>query len=364
MRAQIIQQRRVEADGCNFFGLQFSEKFIRRIDAGLFLCLLYRVILEASDYAKYQEDGKCTKPFGLFWIGFFVSMIMFRFFHYQKKCAEYHYYRLLEREAPFLLRRARFWVNIVRGFKVLAYFGVLGFTILGSVWFVLEGSCLNSLDENSNEYAEFKMAFWLLVSFAMCLTYARMVYTRWRSTGAPRDVLQVVDNIPISRVMTGRTLTEIELNAIKKSRLINYDELSRFAKETPRHTQQMPIKLNTFSNNEIIPEKNDSIEVIDEPELKQDESEPSQGVCAVCLEDIKIGEWYKRLPQCEHCFHATCIDQWLVTRATCPVCRGEIFIDVRALERSVADRHNPSAGANSGSNSRSSYVVRFSRALS
>ncbi|EEC80755.1 hypothetical protein OsI_23245 [Oryza sativa Indica Group] len=28
------------------------------------------------------------------------------------------------------------------------------------------------------------------------------------------------------------------------------------------------------------------------------------------------------LPSCKHYFHATCVDVWLLSRATCPVCRG------------------------------------------
>jgi len=337
MRLQINQQPGLDAGGCTFFGLRFSEKFVRRIDAILVFCLLYRVILEASDYAKYQKDGKCTKPFSLFWIGLNTSMILFRLFHYQTKYAEYLYYRrsqrVLEHDDPRLLRKARFWVITSKSCILLAYCGVLGFAILGSVWFVLEGSCLDKLNENTNEYSQFKMALWLLVSFAMCLIYAKNVYTRQRSEVAPVDPLQEVapvnplqdsNNRPIRRPMGGRTLSEIEIHAIRTSRLTNYDELSRFSKEVPRSSQPMPIKLRTFSNTELIQENNDFIEVSDESEL----GEPSQGTCAVCLEDMKIGEWYKRLPQCEHCFHATCINQWLATRATCPVCRGEIFIDV------------------------------------
>lgn len=44
--------------------------------------------------------------------------------------------------------------------------------------------------------------------------------------------------------------------------------------------------------------------------------------CAVCLEGMKDGEAARRLPTCSHAFHASCIDMWLDSHATCPVCRS------------------------------------------
>ncbi|EER89870.1 hypothetical protein BDA96_10G206000 [Sorghum bicolor] len=46
--------------------------------------------------------------------------------------------------------------------------------------------------------------------------------------------------------------------------------------------------------------------------------------CAVCLEGMKDGEAARRLPACSHAFHAGCIDMWLDSHATCPVCRSHV----------------------------------------
>ncbi|KAJ9563373.1 hypothetical protein OSB04_008533 [Centaurea solstitialis] len=46
--------------------------------------------------------------------------------------------------------------------------------------------------------------------------------------------------------------------------------------------------------------------------------------CAVCLDDIDGGQRYRCLPQCCHCFHVDCIDPWLQSRSTCPLCRNQI----------------------------------------
>ncbi|KAM3211789.1 hypothetical protein ACQJBY_065108 [Aegilops geniculata] len=49
-----------------------------------------------------------------------------------------------------------------------------------------------------------------------------------------------------------------------------------------------------------------------------------QLLCAVCLEDVQGGEMVRQLPPCRHLFHVDCIDMWLHTHRTCPLCRCEL----------------------------------------
>ncbi|KAL3515707.1 hypothetical protein ACH5RR_022609 [Cinchona calisaya] len=44
--------------------------------------------------------------------------------------------------------------------------------------------------------------------------------------------------------------------------------------------------------------------------------------CVVCLESFKIGEQCRLLPICNHRFHVSCIDSWLLKTPSCPVCRS------------------------------------------
>ena len=46
--------------------------------------------------------------------------------------------------------------------------------------------------------------------------------------------------------------------------------------------------------------------------------------CAVCLSELADGEKVRALPGCSHVFHVDCIDAWLRSRTTCPVCRAEV----------------------------------------
>ncbi|KAM3282509.1 hypothetical protein P3S67_026154 [Capsicum chacoense] len=52
---------------------------------------------------------------------------------------------------------------------------------------------------------------------------------------------------------------------------------------------------------------------------------PNHGICPICLADYHPKETVKCIPECEHCFHAECIDEWLKIKGTCPVCRNNPF---------------------------------------
>jgi len=43
--------------------------------------------------------------------------------------------------------------------------------------------------------------------------------------------------------------------------------------------------------------------------------------CAVCLSQFEDDELLRLLPKCSHAFHPDCIDTWLFSHTTCPICR-------------------------------------------
>jgi hypothetical protein len=43
-------------------------------------------------------------------------------------------------------------------------------------------------------------------------------------------------------------------------------------------------------------------------------------VCAICYAEVNDGETIRILPACHHQYHKTCIDPWLLRKASCPLC--------------------------------------------
>ncbi|KAH7314458.1 hypothetical protein KP509_21G003900 [Ceratopteris richardii] len=49
--------------------------------------------------------------------------------------------------------------------------------------------------------------------------------------------------------------------------------------------------------------------------------------CVVCLNDFEEGEPLCQLPRCKHVFHKDCINMWLFSHRTCPLCRRTVTSD-------------------------------------
>ncbi|XWS38234.1 hypothetical protein CRYUN_Cryun19dG0113400 [Craigia yunnanensis] len=49
---------------------------------------------------------------------------------------------------------------------------------------------------------------------------------------------------------------------------------------------------------------------------------PNDNTCPICLCDYQAKETLRTIPDCNHYFHAPCIDEWLKLNATCPLCRN------------------------------------------
>eukprot|EP00977_Amphora_coffeiformis_P003653 scaffold710_cov171-Amphora_coffeaeformis.AAC.22 len=54
-----------------------------------------------------------------------------------------------------------------------------------------------------------------------------------------------------------------------------------------------------------------------------DKLPPDSRQCSICLEDFKTGDERKIMP-CLHGFHADCVDKWLRTNGSCPICKHRL----------------------------------------
>ncbi|MED6143648.1 hypothetical protein PIB30_007951 [Stylosanthes scabra] len=63
--------------------------------------------------------------------------------------------------------------------------------------------------------------------------------------------------------------------------------------------------------------------------------------CAVCLCQFSEEDMLRLLPICNHAFHIDCIDTWLMSNSTCPLCRGSLYDPGFAFDNPVYEFEGP-----------------------
>ncbi|KAL8482349.1 hypothetical protein ACS0TY_028499 [Phlomoides rotata] len=54
--------------------------------------------------------------------------------------------------------------------------------------------------------------------------------------------------------------------------------------------------------------------------------------CSVCLGDYQAEDRLQQIPGCGHTFHIGCIDLWLTTHTTCPLCRKSLLASSNVVQ--------------------------------
>ncbi|PKU80942.1 RING-H2 finger protein ATL16-like [Dendrobium catenatum] len=71
---------------------------------------------------------------------------------------------------------------------------------------------------------------------------------------------------------------------------------------------------------------------------KDDEEEGApEAECPVCISAFEEGEQVRQMAQCGHSFHTNCIDMWLNSHNSCPVCRESVLpTPLQSMEMSAS----------------------------
>ncbi|OMJ90581.1 hypothetical protein SteCoe_6971 [Stentor coeruleus] len=72
-----------------------------------------------------------------------------------------------------------------------------------------------------------------------------------------------------------------------------------------------------FTNDSNRPVSKEQIETL--PHVKA----VDEGSCCICLDEIKVEEYLTILP-CTHKYHSICVDNWLLIKPLCPICKTRI----------------------------------------
>ncbi|TVU28048.1 hypothetical protein EJB05_19555, partial [Eragrostis curvula] len=78
--------------------------------------------------------------------------------------------------------------------------------------------------------------------------------------------------------------------------------------------------------------------------------------CAVCLSPFTPDAELRLLPACRHAFHAACVDAWLRTTPSCPLCRAAVSLPHPPLPTATAAVQQQEPLDSSNNNSRSFRV--------
>ncbi|KAH7852358.1 hypothetical protein Vadar_023885 [Vaccinium darrowii] len=68
----------------------------------------------------------------------------------------------------------------------------------------------------------------------------------------------------------------------------------------------------------------DSFPILNYSEIKHLRIGKGALSCAVCVSEFEEDETLRWLPKCDHVFHPECIDPWLASHSTCPLCRANL----------------------------------------
>ncbi|KAE8733698.1 phosphoesterase family protein [Hibiscus syriacus] len=63
--------------------------------------------------------------------------------------------------------------------------------------------------------------------------------------------------------------------------------------------------------------------------------------CSVCLSEFMEDESLRLLPKCNHAFHVPCIDTWLKSHSSCPLCRSNIASTNQSAAAAVTVQEGP-----------------------
>ncbi|KAL9307530.1 putative transcription factor C2H2 family [Arabidopsis thaliana] len=118
-------------------------------------------------------------------------------------------------------------------------------------------------------------------------------------------------------IIGGITATCLAIRIYNSERFVN--QRRQNAAITARNTTQQPRGVVVTTGLD-----QSTIESYKKVELGESRRLPGTNgiICPICLSEYASKETVRCMPECDHCFHVQCIDEWLKIHSSCPVCRN------------------------------------------
>lgn len=149
-----------------------------------------------------------------------------------------------------------------------------------------------------------------------------------------RDILSTEESFyRITRFLDGRTRNHVVAAHLRNTNLmlsVLHTYMTRPQTQTTRMVVNIPLDIsgNFFDPVPIVPTAT-QIRAATDTHVGVTDT-----VCSICQEPVTCAT---RIRTCGHCFHGSCIDQWLSMNPRCPVCRHDIREPLSTIQ---TDTHN------------------------
>lgn len=157
------------------------------------------------------------------------------------------------------------------------------------------------------------------------LDSVEMTFTNMISPQEMNDIVRTATNGNSPRPIRGRA--PLQRRNTETNNLINTREDAHLFLNMLNTLSSTP-RLNNESTRLSISDINTHTSVstysLPDSESIGSEDTPEEEICLICRAPLEQGDVIRRLNNCPHYFHCSCIDSWFEIRNTCPVCRRVI----------------------------------------
>lgn len=275
--------------------------------------LLASLIYSAYDLtSEWELFGTCRRPIHWWLLGSYVCVVSFRCVHVAGS------YLVEDGGGDEFLLNLRQKTNKSKSLLAFTWLVCLPLfifsTIVGSFW--LYQVVQHSPTCVPTEFHLWFAGFWLLLCYGSIFVYAALAIAAWilerRIRSAERDLAEVVGG---SDAM---------------SRWGNVGTIASFQSLSAPDAGLTPAQIKALPGEGVVGGSCDGQHASDM--LCEDQLAGEHGCvvrccgedCSICLNTLEHGENIRRLPSCDHTFHRSCIDLWLLRRADCPLCKRDV----------------------------------------
>uniref|UniRef100_A0A7N0V7B8 RING-type domain-containing protein n=1 Tax=Kalanchoe fedtschenkoi TaxID=63787 RepID=A0A7N0V7B8_KALFE len=148
------------------------------------------------------------------------------------------------------------------------------------------------------------------------------------STGVSNSVVIIVIVFSITVIVSISLCFLIRLLSGRRARRPEADEESGGRGRAVASRRVQPVNVEHQQQQEL--EVNNALPLFTFESAKKNgggggEEAVAESDCAICLSKFEPSDHLRLLPICCHAFHAECVDLWLESNQSCPLCRSAIF---------------------------------------